>query len=157
MRYPLAMRLIHWVTALMFIPQLAGGWFWLRTMDSADPAKLDALMYHMIVGVGLVVLTAIRLGLRLRMAHPENTGLPLWVHRALYACIFLMPVSGFTMVFAARLNDIVFARTGAPLPADLSTIAGHFWHGATALALTLLIALHIAGAFKDRVTIRRMV
>ncbi len=44
-----------------------------------------------------------------------------------------MPVSGFTMVFAARLNDIVFARNWAPLPADLSTITGHWWHGATAL------------------------
>jgi len=157
MKYPLAMRLIHWFTALMFIPQLAGGWFWLRTMASNDPTKLDALMYHMAVGVGLVALTLVRLVLRWRMVHPRNGGLALWTHRALYGCILLMPVSGFTMVFAARLNDIVFARNGAPLPQDLSAIAGHFWHGATALALTLLIALHIAGAFKDRVTIRRMV
>ena len=66
-----------------------------------------------------------------------------------------MPISGFTMVFSARLNDIVFARNGAPLPADMSTITGHFWHGATALALTLFIALHIAGAIKDRATIKR--
>jgi cytochrome b561 len=157
MRYPLIMRLIHWFTALMFIPMLAGGWFWLRTMASTDPTKLDALMYHMAIGVFLVTLTAVRLILRWRMAHPENTGLALWVHRALYACVFLMPVSGFTMVFNARLNDIVFARNGAPLPADMSTITGHFWHGATALTLTLLIALHIAGAFKDRTTIRRMI
>ena len=68
-----------------------------------------------------------------------------------------MPVSGFTMVFSARLNDIVFARNGAPLPMDMSTITGHFWHGATALALVLVIALHIAGAVRDRATLRRMV
>jgi hypothetical protein len=61
------------------------------------------------------------------------------------------------MVFSAKLNEIVFARSGAPLPADMSTITGHFWHGATALVMTLLIALHIAGAFKDRTTIRRMI
>ncbi len=157
MRYPLAMRLIHWFTAIMFIPMLAGGYFWLRTMASSDPFKLDALMYHMAIGVFLVTLTLIRLVVRLRVAHPENTGLALWVHRALYACVFLMPVSGFTMVFSARLNDIVFARNGAPLPEDMSMITGHFWHGATALTLTVLIALHIAGAFKDRVTIRRMI
>lgn len=157
MRYPLAMRVIHWFTALMFIPMLAGGWFWLRTMSSSDPQKLDALMYHMSFGVGLVTLTALRLILRLRMVHPDSSGLALWTHRALYLCVFLMPVSGFTMVFSARLNDIVFARSGAPLPVDMSTITGHFWHGATALTLTLLIALHIAGAFKDRATIRRMV
>ncbi len=157
MRYPLAMRLIHWFTAIMFIPMLAGGYFWLRTMASSDPFKLDALMYHMAIGVFLVTLTLIRLVVRLRVAHPENTGLALWVHRALYACVFLMPVSGFTMVFSARLNDIVFARNGGPLPEDMSMITGHFWHGATALTLTVLIALHIAGAFKDRVTIRRMI
>ena len=56
----------------------------------------------------------------------------------------------------ARLNDIVFARNGAPLPADMSTITGHFWHGATALVLTLLIALHIAGAVRDRQVMARM-
>lgn len=155
-RYPLIFRVIHWFTALMFIPMLAGGYFVIRTMASTDPVKLDALMYHMAIGVFLVALTALRLVLRWRKAHPEAAGLALWVHRALYACVFLMPVSGFTMVFSARLNDIVFARNGAPLPADMATIPGHFWHGATALVLTLLIALHIAGAFKDRVTLRRM-
>jgi cytochrome b561 len=157
MRYPLILRLIHWFTAIMFIPMLAGGYFWLRTMPSSDPFKLDALMYHMAIGVFLVALTLIRLLLRLRVAHPEASGLALWVHRALYACVFLMPVSGFTMVFSARLNDIVFARNGALLPADMATIPGHFWHGATALTLALLIALHIAGGIKDRSTIRRMI
>jgi cytochrome b561 len=156
-RHPLILRLIHWFTALMFIPMLAGGWFWLRTMSSADAFKLDALMYHMAIGVFLVALTALRLVLRWRMAHPQADGLALWAHRALYLCVFLMPVSGFTMVFSARLNDIVFARNGAPLPADMATITGHFWHGLTAAVLTGLIALHILGAFKDRTTIRRMI
>ena len=71
--------------------------------------------------------------------------------------MFLMPVSGFTMVFSARLNDIVFARNGAPLPADMATIPGHWWHGATAQLLVLIIGLHIAGAFKDRQMIKSMV
>ena len=156
MKYPMSMRVLHWLTALLFIPMLAGGYFWLRTMPSDDPQKLDALMYHMAVGVVVVTLTLIRLVLRWRTAHPENTGLALWVHRAFYALIFLMPVSGFTMVFSARLNDIVFARNGAPLPADMSTITGHWFHGLFALGLAVLIALHIAGAFKDRATIKRM-
>ena len=156
MKYPMSMRVLHWLTALLFIPMLAGGYFWLRTMPSDDPQKLDALMYHMAVGMVVVTLTLIRLVLRWRTAHPENTGLALWVHRAFYALIFLMPVSGFTMVFSARLNDIVFARNGAPLPADMSTITGHWFHGLFALGLAVLIALHIAGAFKDRATIKRM-
>jgi cytochrome b561 len=156
-RYPLTFRVIHWFTALMLLPMLIGGYFVIRPMASTDPLKLDALMYHMAIGMFLVALTALRLVLRWRMAHPEASGLAVWAHRALYACVFLMPVSGFTMVFSARLNDIVFARSGAPLPADLAAVPGHFWHGLTALALVLLIALHIAGAFKDRSTIRRMV
>ena len=134
----------------------AGGWFVIRPMSSSNPVKLDALMYHMAFGVFLVTLTLIRLILRWRMAHPQTAGLALWVQRALYLCVVLMPVSGFTMVFSARLNDIVFARNGAPLPADMSTITGHFWHGATALVLTLLIALHIAGAVRDRQVMARM-
>ena len=156
MRHPIALRIIHWLTALMLIPMLAGGYFVIRAMDSADPAKLDALQYHMAIGVALVVATLIRLIVRLRAAHPVTTGVALWAHRALYACIFLMPVSGFTMVFSARLNDIVFARNGAPLPADMAAIPGHFWHGATALTLTLLIVLHIIGALRDPDTLARM-
>lgn len=156
MKYPVALRIIHWVTAVMFVPMLAGGYFWLRPMDNADPFKLDALMYHMIFGVGLVVLTALRLVLRWRMAGPGANGVALWAHRALYALIFLMPVSGFTMVFSARLNDIVFARTGAPLPADLAAVPGHFWHGATAAALVLVIVLHFFGAAADPAARRRM-
>jgi len=159
MRYPLALRLIHWLTALLFIPMLVGGYFVIRTMDNADPFKLDALMYHMAFGVFIALLTVIRLVLRWRLltARPELSAAALWVHRAFYLFIFLMPVTGFTMVFSARLNDIVFARNGAPLPADMAAIPGHWWHGLFALTLTLLIAVHIAGAFKDRVTIRRMV
>ena len=95
--------------------------------------------------------------LRRTLAHPQNVGLALWVHRALYAGVLLMPVSGFTMVFSARLNDIVFARNGEALPADLALVTGHWWHGLTALVLTVLIGLHVAGAFKDRSTIRRMI
>lgn len=156
MKYPIIMRILHWLTALLFVPMLAGGYFWLRTMPSDDPLKLDALMYHMAFGVLVVTLTLLRLILRWRMKHPENAGLALWAHRGLYLFTFLMPVSGFTMVFSARLNDIVFARNGAPLPAEMSTITGHWFHGLFALCLALLIALHIAGAFKDRVTIKRM-
>ena len=58
-RYPLILRVIHWFTALMFIPMLAGGYFVIRTMASTDPVKLDALMYHMAIGVFLVALTAL--------------------------------------------------------------------------------------------------
>ena len=55
-RYPLILRSIHWFTALMFIPMMAGGYFWLRTMSSTDPTKLDAMMHHMAIGVFLVAL-----------------------------------------------------------------------------------------------------
>lgn len=156
-RYPLSLRLIHWLTFLLLLPMLIGGYFVIRPMASTDPLKLDALEYHMAFGVGIAVLTLIRLVLRWRMAGPGASGVALWAHRALYALILLMPVSGFTMVFSARLNDIVFARTGAPLPADMAAIPGHFWHGATAAALVIVFALHLLGAAGDPEARRRMV
>ena len=59
MKHPMSKRVLHWLTALLFIPMLAGGYFWLRTMPSDDPLKLDALMYHMAVGVLVVSLTVL--------------------------------------------------------------------------------------------------
>ena len=115
MKYPMSMRVLHWMTALLFIPMLAGGYFWLRTMPSDDPQKLDALMYHMAVGVVVVTLTLIRLVLRWRTAHPENTGLALWVHRTFYALIFLMPVSGFE-------PPRVYRRPISPCYATISSV-----------------------------------
>ena len=53
----------------MFVPQLAGGWIGLRTMSSTDPTKRDAWMCHLTFGVMLVVLTVVRLVLRVRVAH----------------------------------------------------------------------------------------
>ncbi len=141
---------VHWISALLLIPMLLGGYFWLRPMASSDPQKLDALMYHMAVGVALVALTVLRLVLRRRSGF-RRRGLVGWSQTAVYPLVLLMPVSGFTMVFAARLNDIVFARNGAPLPADLAAIPGHVWHGATAATLAAAIVLHLVTITWERI------
>jgi cytochrome b561 len=57
-----------------------------------------------------------------------------------------MAGTGLTTAILARLNEIVFAGSGAPLPPDftiLPTFEAHFW---LALILASCIALHVLAA-----------
>ena len=51
-RFPPILRIIHWFTAVMFIPMLAGGWFWLRTMSSTDPTKTTDILVRVTLPAG---------------------------------------------------------------------------------------------------------
>ena len=57
-----------------------------------------------------------------------------------------MVASGYATGILARLNEIVFARSGAPLPATFDAYPTSHVHGWIATLLALLIALHVAGA-----------
>jgi cytochrome b561 len=73
-----------------------------------------------------------------------------WGHAAMYAMVILMAISGMTMTIVARLNDIVFARNGDPLPPTLEIYPSRMIHGWLAILFALLIAGHIAMALYHR-------
>jgi cytochrome b561 len=153
-RYHPLLVILHWLIALAILAMLLVGYFVLAPMSNADPAKLDILEIHMAVGMAIFALMLIRLVTRLVTAHPPASTIgsrsldrltPI-AHWTLYLVILLMIATGYATGILARLNETVFARSGAPLPADFNAFPTFAAHGYLALLLAALIAIHTAAA-----------
>lgn len=152
-RYHTALVSLHWLLALMLIAALGIGTFALKTVPISSPDKIDALRGHMIAGGLILVLTLVRLVVRLKTTHPApaTTGNPLLdrlaplTHWGLYLLVLLMAGSGVAMSVLAGLPGIVFGGVGT-LPVNFDALPPRAVHGIVAKLLMLAIALHIAAA-----------
>jgi len=122
-KYHPALALLHWVLAWFLIASLAFGFLVLARLPNTDPRKLDMLEWHMALGMAILAAMAVRLVVRWRTAKPAPAGLGTpasaraagWAHLAFYVLVAGMVATGYATGLIAHLNDIVFARSGAPL------------------------------------------
>ena len=135
---------LHWLTAALFVAQLALGAgmdtaFEARARGFALPAPSVLLTAaHMATGTALAAAMLARLWLRRRhgappvpAARPRRAAVTaLWVHRALYAVMLAIPAAG-ALAWGAR--------------SGLAAAA----HGALVTAALVLLALHVAGALAE--------
>ena len=151
-RYHPALVALHWLIALLVLLALAAGTLVLADTPNTDPAKIDGLRVHAIMGVAVGALMLIRLAIRLltRDPAPATTGIafadrlaPL-AHAALYALVLGMVGSGIAMAVQSGLGDALFG-TGA-LPDSFHSFAVRGVHGLLATLLILTIALHALAA-----------
>jgi len=167
-RYHLLLVLLHWLLALLICMALFMGSQSMAPMANSDPAKLEALRAHMMVGGGILVLMVLRLAVRLLTRHPApaSTGnatldrLAPLMHWALYGLVFVMAGSGIALSVMAGLPDIVFGGVGA-LPESLRIYPPRLVHGLVSKLLMLAILGHVAAAlyhqfFKGDHLLRRM-
>jgi len=151
--HPLLVAL-HWIMALMILMALAAGGLLLANLPPDSPDKVEGLAGHMTVGMAIGVLLILRLLTRLRSTHPPHaeTGNDLfdrlgrWTHWAFYLLIAGMVLTGLTTALGLVLFPIVYGATAETLPEELASFAPRIAHGAIALILAALIALHIAAA-----------
>lgn len=148
---------LHWLLAILIGLQLGFGYFVIGKLDNANPEKLNPLATHMGIGTALLALMVIRLLTRFFTSHPAPTAdqrqgigrLRTPVHIILYLVIFATAISGWVTGY---LIAHLYETPGNTLPADFAqypTRVAHVW---LALVLFLLIVLHIAAAFKERMT-----
>ena len=152
---PVAVAL-HWAIGLALIGQIAFGFLLDDLAPRGTPARAGVINLHKSLGLVLLALVAARLGWRL--AHrppPWPPGVPRWQrgaaewgHRALYACMLLMPLSGYVASNFSRHGvkffGLALAPWGPDLPAVYRFLVGV--HDATAVLFAVLIAGHIAAA-----------
>ena len=156
-RYPLAARLLHWLTALLVLIMVTLG-VWMTMFEPKDDA-FKFLLYdiHESTGVVVFVVVVVRLARRLRNPPaPLPSRIPALFrivgganHAVLYALLLIQPITGFLATNAWGF-PLIWARL-VPLPSPigkdeaiaplLSTL-----HNYGALLLVAAVAAHVCGA-----------
>ena len=155
-RYTWQAMLLHWLLAVIVIGMLCLG-FLLDDMPRG-PTKNFYVDLHRSFGVLALVLVLLRLGWRARHTPPPlPPTVPRWqrlaaaaTHGLLYLCILLQPLSGY-LASSFGKNGVLFF--GMALPhwgwddKPLRSFFGEV-HGLVAIALAVLVAIHVLAALK---------
>lgn len=160
LRYTNGAIAIHWLTVLLVLAQLYIG-FTFADMPRG-PERGELFTWHKTVGATILVLSLIRLAWRLgHKPPPFPAELPrwerivaVWNHRAFYALLILLPLTGLAAVSAGRSGTTALAG-GIPLPLipGLPDATGDAFGGAheVLVFVTLaLVALHAGAALKHQ-------
>lgn len=154
-RYPGALRVLHWVMAPLVIGMLALG---LVMEDLPQDIRAQGYSLHKSFGVALLLLILMRLGVRWRSVLPVPVaGLQRWerllaraVHHAFYVLLLAMPVSGIVMSQAGG-HPVAFFGLNLPVFVSQDKALRRFSYESHELignALISLLVLHIAGVLK---------
>lgn len=160
-RYGTVTKVLHWTVFLLLLNQFVVAGLMLTTEEWETTAGFtQAALYEWHKSVGIVVFAVVCV----RYIWRKLTPLPDWapnlsagerraihvVERVLYACLFVMPVSGFVFVMAGNF-PVNFFGLG-----DLPNVVGHHpllsrvaeWtHYVTAISLAASLSVHLMIVF----------
>lgn len=161
MRYPFAMRALHWLRALLLLGLIALGWYMTALPDTA-PIKFALYPVHKQLGVTVLIVAVVALIVRTRSTYPaEPRSLSRWeavlshvTHRALLVLAIIVPLMGYAMSSSYVDSDgvpFLFLMLPELLPkSDLGFTVFQWLHRVLAYALLGLALLHVVGALKHR-------
>lgn len=159
-KFPVLMRLMHWLMAVTILGLIASGWFMAGLDAETAPYKYDIYFWHKSFGVLAIILIIARIFIRLASTVPElPAGLPNHekklahiVHGLLYLFMFFVPVSGLLMSDIGGRDVPFFGLTLPDLFETNKELAGqlHSIHVFIPYVLLGIIALHVLGALKHR-------
>lgn len=157
--YPFVLKFIHWTTALLILGLLFVG-FTMTAMPFSDD-KLKLYMLHKSFGLLVLALVFVRVAAKLLTPKvkpldthkPWETFLAKITHIFLYFALFALPISGWIMSSAGEFPVSFF---GLPVPSLMPKNHDVFessrdFHEFLALAVLVLVFLHMAGAAKHHV------
>ncbi len=153
--YTSVAKMFHWLTVALLIVQYVTEFGLPRLLPKSDEGTLIA--WHLSVGPTILLVVLLRLAWRLTHPPPPapvDLSAPLRLlsratHWGMYALLIVQPLLGWTAASAYGATPYLLGVI--PLPAlvgkdeAFGTQVGHI-HGAVALLLLALIALHISGA-----------
>ncbi|NUZ06409.1 cytochrome b [Piscinibacter koreensis] len=149
---------LHWLIGVGLLAQIAFGFLLDDIAPRGTPARSGVINLHKSMGIVLGLLVVLRLVWRLRHAPPGwPRTMPPWQqraarlgHRVLYACMLVMPLSGYLASNVGKRGVVLFgwplAPWGPELPALYSALQA--LHAATAWLFCALVAGHVAAALK---------
>lgn len=148
---------LHWLIALLLVGQFAFGWL-LDEIPRNTPARGWWINQHKSVGLVIGLLILLRIFWRLRHAPPPALPMPTWQrraasasHLAMYACMVLMPLSGYLASNFSKHGIKLFNVVRlAPWGRDDKLLYAVFnqTHKVTAVVLAVLIGVHLLAVAK---------
>ena len=155
-------RYIHWLMAFLILLMVFLGW----RFDDKDTFLLNRANLHKSIGISILLLTFLRVGLRLAFKAPPEPPMPGWqlwaakaLHIGFYIVMIAMPLSGWLMV-STSVKEIPFfgiswphfpfvpieTQHHGPVHETFETV-----HGLIAKILFYgMIPLHVLAAFKHQ-------
>jgi cytochrome b561 len=160
--------MLHWLRAVLILGLIWSGWTMTR-LSSDTPMSTFGIFYdnHKQFGVLVWLLAIVHLSIRWennRVLPRTPESLKTWeknlshiVHRLIMALTFAIPLLGYSMSASFTESDgvpfFVFGHVPEILPKnDAAFQVFRVLHRYSAYALLGLIALHVAGAVKHRIT-----
>lgn len=157
-RYGVVASALHWLIGIALLGQIGFGFLLDEIAPRNTPPRAAVINLHKSFGVTLAVLIVLRIAWRLAHRAPAPmASLPAWQqrastlgHRALYACMVVMPTSGYIASnfskYGVKFYGIALAPWGGDIPAVYRVF--NLIHITTAWVFTALIVGHIAMALK---------
>ncbi|OFE13482.1 hypothetical protein PHACT_10310 [Pseudohongiella acticola] len=155
-------RVLHWLMAVMVLTLIPVG-LWMSSRAEADNwGPLTDVLYssHKAVGFSVLLLMVVRILVKLRVKSPPYPStLPRrlqlaakGLHHLIYLLLVLTPLFGWAGVTAypALVTVAGYHLPAMPLVPQDSALAEKLFavHGVLAITLSILIAGHIAAAFR---------
>ncbi len=166
MKYPLSLRTIHWLRALIILGLIATGWYmtgiWETHPQRAEFLYPNHKQFGVLIWLIAVVHLCLRWSNRNRLPHtpvtlkPWEKNLSHLIHRTLIVLTLAVPLLGYAMSSSFTQSDGVpfFFVSHIPemLPKnDAAFAVFQALHKYAAYALLGCVLLHVAGTLKHRV------
>jgi cytochrome b561/polyisoprenoid-binding protein YceI len=148
-------RYIHWLMAFLILVMVFLGW----RFDDKDTMLFNRANLHKSIGILIILLTLLRIGLRLAYKAPPEPPMPKWqalaakaLHIGFYIVMIALPLSGWLMVSTSAREIPFFGIPWPHLPVpqthemheNFETV-----HGLLAkLIFYVMIPLHVLAALK---------
>lgn len=157
-RYNRVAAWLHWLIGLALLGQIGFGFLLDEIAPRGTPARASVVNLHKSIGIVLGVLIALRLAWRAGHALPAwpvsmsgaRRRAALLGHRALYACMIVMPLAGYVASNFSKYGVRLFGIALAPWGPDSPAAYGFFnaVHVVTAFVFSALIVGHMAMALQ---------
>lgn len=161
---------LHWLIAVAILGQILLGWY-VDEIPRGTPARAWWVNLHKSIGLTLGLCIVLRLAWRWLHAPPQlPLAIPQWErlaarisHRALYACMLIMPVTGyiasnFSKYGVKYFNVVLLPPWGVDDQRVYAVFNGA--HVVTSYIFVALIAVHVFAALRHAVrrdgVVRRM-
>ena len=157
-RYGRVAIALHWLIGAALLVQISFGFLLDDIAPRGTPARAATINLHKSCGIVLALLIVVRLLWRLKHRPPawpptmsaRRRSAAQWSHRMLYACMLVMPLSGYLGSNFSKYGVKFFGLALKPWGLDSPPVYAVFngIHIGTAFLFCGLIAVHVAASLK---------